>query len=435
VPETHEPVLIKNVRILRWNDGIFEVSDGNLFVEDGVIAGVGDGFKLEKSGIVIDGRENGRRLAAVPGFVNAHTHAAMTLFRGYAEDMPLMEWLQEKIWPLEKKLKPEHIYAGTKLAAVEMLKSGCTAFIDMYFYVESAAKAVTDTGIRACISSAFFDFFDPSILEESISRVRSDLKALSSFDLVIPAVGPHAPYTVSLEGLKLSAEIAEEFDALVHFHLAETEREVKEFEEKNGKSVVKALDEIGFLNRRLIAAHSIWLSDEEIELLAKRGVNVAHCPVSNMKLCSGIFRYPEMLKAGVNVCIGTDGAASNNSLSVLEEMKFAVLLQKVHRSMPEFKAEHVFESATVNGYKALGLKGGRIEQGYLADFSLYDMNSVSFCPGHSLLADIVYSASNSVVYTFVNGKPIVVDGYFVSREEELKVIDEARKAAEELVCC
>jgi len=425
-----EPVFVKNVKILRSSRDFIE---GNILVEDCVIRGVGD-IRADKTGLVIDGGD-GKKLAAIPGFVNAHTHAAMTLFRGYAEDMPLMKWLEEKIWPLEKKLKPEHVYAGTKLAAVEMLKSGCTAFVDMYFYVESIAKAVRDTGIRACISSAFFDFFDSSILEESISRVRKDLKLLSSMGgLIIPSVGPHAPYTVSLEGLKAAVEIAEEFDAIIHFHLAETEKEVREFEKKNGKSVVKALDEIGFLSERLIAAHSIWLSDEEIEQLAKRGVNVAHCPVSNMKLCSGIFRYPEMLKAGVNVCLGTDGAASNNSLSILEEMKFAVLLQKVHRSMPEFRAEDVFESATFNGYRALGLKGGRIDEGYLADFSLYDLNTVSFCPNHSLLADIVYSASNSVVYTFVNGVPVVEGGYFLgSREEELKVVEEARRAAEELV--
>jgi len=433
----NEPVLVKNVKVLRSGNSANDVIRADILVENGIIEKLGD-VKSGKTGMVIDGKN----FAAVPGFVNAHTHAAMTLFRGYAEDMPLMKWLEEKIWPLEKKLKPEHVYTGTKLACVEMLKSGCTAFIDMYFYVDAIASAVRDTGIRACISSAFFDFFNPDILEESLKRVRSDLEKLASnsckrhsdgSDRIIPAVGPHAPYTVSLDGLKMSMEIAMEFNAKVHFHLAETEGEVKEFEKKNGRSVIRALDEIGFLNDRLIAAHCIWLSDGEIELLAKRGVNVAHCPVSNMKLCSGVFRYPEMLKAGVNVCLGTDGAASNNSLNMLEEMKFAVLLQKVHRSMPEFRAENVFNSATVNGYRALGLKGGKLEEGYLADFALYDLNTPSFCPSHSLLADIVYSSSNSVVYTFVGGEPLVVDGHYRSYEEELEIIEKARKVAYDLV--
>ncbi len=416
-----ESVLIKNVLCLRG----FDAKREDLLIEEGKIT-----YGKDKSGTVIDGKN----LAAVPGFMNAHTHSAMTLFRGYAEDMPLMEWLEKKIWPLEKKLKPKHIYAGTKLACVEMLKSGCTAFNDMYFEVEQIAKAVEECGIRACISSAFFDFFDEEILENSIKRVERDLKLLSNRELIIPAVGPHAPYTVSLEGLRRAMEIAEKRNAIVHFHLAETEKEVVEFKKREGKSVVKALDEIGFLNSRLIAAHCIWLNNKEIEVLAKRGVSVAHCPISNAKLCSGVFKYEDMIKKGVNVCIGTDGAASNNSLNVLEEMKFSALIQKVYRNTPEFGAKEVFKAATENGYKAVNLRGGKLEEGYLADFSLYDLNTVSFCPNHSLLANIVYSASNSVVYTFVNGKAVVENGYFKGdREEEIKVIEEVRKAAEELI--
>ncbi len=421
-----ENVLIKNVFYLSPE---LEVKKGDILIENGVFSQLGD-VKKDKTGYTIDGKG----FAAVPGFVNAHTHSSMTLFRGFAEDMPLMEWLEKKIWPLEKKLKPKHIYYGTKLACIEMLKSGCTAFNDMYFQVDQIAKAVEECKIRACISSAFFDFFNPDILEDSIKRVEKDLKLLSNRDLIIPAIGPHAPYTVSIEGLNTSMELARESNALVHFHLAETEKEVVEFKKNNGKSLIQALDEIGFLNDRLIAAHCIWLNDEEIEILAKRRVNVAHCPISNAKLCSGIFRYPEMINKGVNVCLGTDGAASNNTLSILEEMKFAALIQKVHRSMPEFGAEIVFKSATENGYRALKLKGGKIREGYVADFSLYDLNTVSFCPNHSLLADIVYSASNSVVYTFVNGKAVIENGFFMGDKDlELKIIESVKKVAKELV--
>ncbi len=416
-------VLIKKAKIVDAG----KATEGDVYIEGNRIVDVGD-VKNGKHDVVIDGKGK----AVIPGLINTHTHAAMVLFRGYADDMPLMEWLQEKIWPLEKKLKPDHIYCGTKLACLEMIKSGTTAFNDMYFEVESIARAVEEMGMRACISSAFFDFFDEQRLEENLKRVEEDLKKLKNFKNVIPAVGPHAPYTVSLKGLKASAELARNYDALIHFHLAETKEEIEEFRKKNGRSIVKALDEIGFLNRRLIAAHCVWLSESEIELMAERKVSISHCPVSNMKLCVGsTLDYSAMKKSKLNVTLGTDGAASNNNLNMFEEMKFAALLQKYHYNDPTLlNAKEAFEIATVNGAKALGVKAGLVEPGYLADLVILDLKKPCLTPGHNLIADIVYSTNGTCDTVIIDGKVVMENG-IVEGEEE--IMEDAQKAALDLI--
>ena len=395
----------------------------NILIEGNKIAAIGD--VSDKSDIVIDAKG----MAAIPGLFNTHTHAAMVLFRSYADDMYLHDWLQKKIWPLEAKLDSEAVYWGTKLACIEMLKSGTTFFNDMYFYPEAIAKAVEETGIRACVSSAFFDFFNPDLLEANLKRVERDVEELKKYERVIPAVGPHAVYTVSLEGLRLSAELAVEKGALVHFHLAETEREVVEFRKKHGKSIVKTLDEIGFLSERLIAAHCVWLESGEIETLAKRNVSVAHCPASNMKLCVGkAMNFAEMMKLAVNVTIGTDGAASNNNLDVLEEMKFAALLQKFYYNDPTLvKAEDVFRAATLNAAKAFELNAGAIEEGRLADIVLVDLRKPYMQPEHNLVANLVYAASAGCVSTVVvDGKVVVENGAFEGEEE---IVEKASEVA------
>jgi 5-methylthioadenosine/S-adenosylhomocysteine deaminase len=412
-------ILIKDVRILSRN----LVKEGSILIEENKISSVGD--TKDKSDLVIDGRGK----AAIPGLMNTHTHAAMVLFRSYADDMYLHEWLEKKIWPMEAKLDGKAVYWGTKLACVEMLKSGCTFFNDMYFYAEDIAKAVEETGMRACISSAFFDFFNPDLLEENLKRVEKDLKVIEKYERVIPAVGPHAVYTVSLEGLKRAVEIAEERDAFIHFHLAETEKEVEDFKKKYGKEIVPALDEIGFLSRRLIAAHSVWLRDAEIELLAKRGVSVAHCPASNMKLCVGrALNFTSMRKHGLNVTLATDGAASNNNLDMFEEMKIAALLQKFYYNDPTLmKAHEVFEMSTLNAAKAFGIKAGIIEEGYLADIVLVNLKEPRLTPNHNLIADLVYSANGSCVDTVIVDGRILVEGGRFDGEDE--IMERAREVA------
>jgi len=417
-------ILIKNAKILTPK-GIVE---GNLKVEEGKISEIGG--KAEKSDVVIDG--SGKAL--IPGFFNTHTHAAMTLFRSYADDMQLHEWLEKKIWPMEAKLDEKAVYWGTKLACVEMLKSGTVFFNDMYFFPEAIARAAEECGIRACVSAAFFDFFNPDLLEENLKNAVKTLREIEKYD-VLRAIGPHAVYTVSLEGLRRAAEMAEEMDIFVHFHLAETEKEVLDFKKQHEKLIVPALDEIGFLSKRLIAAHSVWLEDAEIEILAKRGVSVAHCPASNMKLCVGkAIRYEAMKKAGVNFTLATDGAASNNNLDMMEEMKFAALLQKFYYNSPTLlKAEEVFEAATLNGAKAFGIKSGVIQEGYEADIVLVDLTKPYMQPEHNLIANLVYAASSGCVDTvIVRGEVVVEGGVFRSEEEELKIIEKANEVANRL---
>ena len=417
--------LIKGAKVLTPKG----VVEGNVLIEENKIAAVGD--VADKSDVVIDGRKK----AVIPGLFNTHTHAAMVLFRSYADDMVLHEWLEKKIWPLEAKLDSEAVYWGTKLACIEMLKSGTIFFNDMYFFPPAIAKAAEECGIRACVSAAFFDFFNPDLLEENLKKALKDLKEIEKYN-VLRAIGPHAVYTVSLDGLRRAAEIAEEMDLFIHFHLAETEKEVVDFKKQHGKPITKALDEIGFLSSRLIAAHSVWLEDAEIELLGKRGVTVSHCPASNMKLCVGkAIKFEEMKKAGVNFTIGTDGAASNNNLDMLEEMKFAALLQKFHYSDPTLmKAEEVFEAATVNAARAFGLKSGVIDEGYLADLVLIDLKKPYLQPEHNLVANLIYAASSGCVDTvIVDGRIVVENGYFMGDEtQEMEIIEKTAKIALDL---
>lgn len=418
-------ILIKNAKVLT-PEGVVEE---NVQIEENRISSIGK--NVDKSDVVI----NGKGKALIPGFFNTHTHAAMTLFRSYADDMILQEWLEKKIWPLEAKLDDKAVYWGTKLACVEMLKSGTVFFNDMYFFPPAVAKAAEECGIRACVSAAFFDFFNPDLLEENLKNAVKNLKEIEKYN-VLRAIGPHAVYTVSLDGLKRAAEIAEEMNIFIHFHLAETEKEVLDFKKQHGNLIVRTLDEIGFLSKRLIAAHSVWLEDAEIELLAKRGVSVAHCPVSNMKLCVGkAIRYREMKNAGVNFTIGTDGAASNNNLDMFEEMKFAALLQKFYYSDPTLmRAEEVFEAATINAARAFNLKSGVVKEGYLADLVLINLKKPYMQPEHNLVANLVYAASSGCVDTvIVDGRVVVESGYFMGDEgKEIEIMEEAAKIASKL---
>ncbi|RLA96359.1 MAG: amidohydrolase, partial [Deltaproteobacteria bacterium] len=276
-------------------------------------------------------------LLAVPSFVNGHTHAAMTLLRGYADDMPLRRWLQEKIWPIEARMTEEDVYWGTKLACLEMIKTGTTFFNDMYWHWRGVARAVEEMGIRAAVSAVFIDLFDPSKTREQIRLNERLLEESSSFSSrVIFTLGPHAIYTVSEEGLKWCARFAEENGLLVHIHLSETEEEVQYCLKEHGVRPVRYLERIGLLGPEVVAAHCVWLDEEEMEILRDHEVKVVHNPVSNMKLAVGdVFPYRELRERGITLSLGTDGPSSNNNLDLLESVKFAALLQKHHLRDPE----------------------------------------------------------------------------------------------------
>ena len=400
----------------------------NIYIEEDRIVEIG-GVKTEAD-TVIDGSDK----AAIPSFFNAHTHAAMTLFRGYGDDLPLQEWLETKIWPTEAKLTEEDVYVGAKLACLEMIKSGTTFFHDMYWHLKGSLRAADEAGIRAALSSVVIDLFDPEKAEEMKKMVKEEFEKYKDFSERIQIVlGPHAIYTVSKETLAWTAKFAEKHDILIHFHLSETKKEVDDCIEQHGKKPVEYLNDIGFLSERLIACHSVWLNEREIELLAKNNVTVVNNPTSNMKLAVGdYFKYQALKKAGVNICLGTDGCASNNNLDMFEEMKFAALLQKFGANNPtEISAKEVFDLATVNGAKVFRIDTGVIKEGKKADLLLIDLKQPEITPVHDLTSNIVYSANAYCVDTTICDGKILMQNRKVEWESE--IIEKAKEVAQDLV--
>jgi 5-methylthioadenosine/S-adenosylhomocysteine deaminase len=400
----------------------------DLYVEDGVIASMGERVEADE---VIDGTGK----ALLPGLVNAHTHSAMTLFRGYADDMALQEWLTGRIWPLEAHLTPDDIYHGTRLACLEMVKSGTTCFNDMYFHMDRAAEAAAETGLRAILSEGFIDFGDPDSGKEMLAETRGINERIREVggSRVQAALGPHGIYTVSEESLLAMAEWAEKEDLRIHIHLSETEQEVNDCKEAHGKRPVEYLEGLGFLGPRVVAAHGVWLSKEEIAILARRNVKVVHNPGSNMKLAVGrTMPLPEMMKAGVTVALGTDGAASNNSLDMFGAMKLTALLHKATVNDPTvLPAEAVLALATQGGADALGLPAGAIREGALADLILLDLHRPELVPGHNLTSDAVYSASGACVDTVICDGRVLMKGGRVKGEGA--ILEGAREAARSLL--
>ena len=400
----------------------------NIYVEGNRITSIGPKVEADQT---IDGSNH----AVLPGLVNTHTHAAMTLFRGYADDMLLQEWLRDKIRPLESKFAPEDIYWGTRLACLEMIRSGTTCFNDMYFHLDQQAKAVEESGMRGVLSEGFVDFFQPDLSEELFKQTTDIIRKVQSMgcDRITPALGPHAIYTVTESSLRRFKEISDEEGLLIHFHLSETQEEVENCKKAHGKSPVGYLKDIGFLGSNLIAAHSVWLDESEIAMLADAHVKVSHNPVSNMKLAvGGALPYKEMRQAGINVSLGTDGTASNNNLDMFESMKFAALLQKFSTNDPTvLPAGEVLEMATAKGAEALGIDAGVVKVGKLADLILVDLRSPAFNPNHNLASNLVYSVNGSCVDTVIcNGRVLMRDGHVEGEEE---VIEGAAGAAQDLV--
>ena len=363
-----------------------------------------------------------RKRVLIPGLINTHTHLSMTLFRGYADDLELREWLEKKIWPLEAKLDGEMCYRGALLGALEMTRTGTTSFVDMYFHMEDVARAVSESGLRAVLTAGMIDKSDQAGTEEEkkISLMLLDYLRKQRNPLLTFALGPHAPYTVGKETLLWTQEIAEKEDTLVNIHIAETRGEQAQFERGGKGRVVEYLDKIGFLNNRVLAAHAVWLTKSEVRLLGNRGVRVAHCPVSNMKLASGgTAPVPEMLDAGVPVGLGTDGAASNNGLDMFDTMKMAALVHKNARWDPTIiNAQKALDMATLGGARCIGRDKdlGSVEIGKRADLVLLDLRDPNLVPIHrkeTVVSDLVYSANGqNVDTTIVDGKPLMFNREF-----------------------
>jgi 5-methylthioadenosine/S-adenosylhomocysteine deaminase len=352
----------------------------------------------------------------------------MTLFRGYADDLELQAWLN-KIWALERKLTGRMCYDGALLGCLEMIRTGTTSFVDMYFHMEDVAKAVAEAGLRGILSYGIIDPPD----DAGMKRQKNDtLKFLNHIremnnSRIEFAVGPHAPYTCRDETLLWSSELAEKENALVNIHIAETRHEQAQFERERKSRVVEYLDKIGFLSERVLAAHSVWLTKNEVKLFGTNRVKVAHCPVSNMKLAGGgAAPVPEMWEANVPVGLGTDGPASNNSLDMFDTMKVGALLHKAWRwDSTVANAQKILDMATIDGARAIGKEKdlGSIEPGKKADLVLVDLKDPNMIPlhgEHTIISDLVYSANGfNVDSTIVDGKPLMVGRKFQTLDPQV----------------
>ena len=354
--------------------------------------------------------------AIVPPFYNGHTHAAMNLLRGYADDMELFTWLNDHIWPLEAKLTPEDIYAGSRLAVLEMIKSGTVFFNDMYDFMPETFRATEELGIRAMLGVPFMDWMG----EEGIS---ARLKAVEEYQGKSTRVGvtvaPHAPYTVSEPLWIRCAEEARKLGTPLHFHLSETAKEVSDCVAAHGLSPVRWLDKMGVLGPNCVAAHVVHVDEEEMEILKERGVAVVHNPVSNMKLSSGYFKTKPMLDKGLKVLIGTDGCSSNNNLDMQEEAKFAAMMAKCNYGPETFPVKQVLHSCTLEGAKVFGVDGGEIAVGKLADALLINLNNERFVPNHSFESNWVYASTCEAIDTMICDGKVIMRHRKVKDEEEI----------------
>ncbi len=403
-------------------------SSTSVYIEDNTIVEIG---KKVEADTVIDGE----RKALLPGLVNAHTHAAMTLFRSYADDMELRDWLEGKIWPAERKLTPEDVYWGTKLACLEMIKSGTTCFNDMYFFMDSAAKAVEETGLRAVLSEGFIDLMDEDAGQESLKKTVAVTDRIASIKSprIRPAWGPHAIYTVSEGSLGIFKELSDKTGYQIHMHLSETQTEVEDCRRMFGKRPVQYLSDIGFLGDGCVFAHGVWLDNDEIALLGKSDSKVVNNPVSNMKLTvGGTMPYKELRTAGVQLSLGTDGAASNNSLDMFQTLKFATLSHKFSTGDQTIaSAREIWEVATHGGARSLGFKAGRVQEGWLADLILVDLMRPYMVPNHNLYSNLVYAASGDCVDTVICDGRLLMKGRVVKGEDE--ILQKAGLAAHNLL--
>lgn len=431
-------ILIKNGTILPMNvaDDMPKYFKGNLGIEGNKISFVSkeqsdaDRFlSLHKDNCkVIDATG----FIVMPGLINTHTHIAMALLRGISDDVPLMEWLNEHIWPVEAHMGYNEILIGAKLGALEMLKGGTTTFVDMYPYEEAVAEASEEAGIRAVVSPCAMDFRMPHFEEDW----RAVQKRFSNSNLVSMMIGVHAIYTCSPENMKHAMELSEQLSTGIHIHHSETKDEEKTVRERYNANPTEHLVNVGLIKRPTLAAHCVYMSDEDITAFAENNVSVAYNPQSNMKLASGIAPIAKMLDAGVNVSIGTDGASSNNDLDMWDEMRTASLLQKVNTMNPcVLTAYQVLQMATVNGAKAIGKEGelGILQEGALADIILVDFEKPHLYPHTNLISELVYSCHASDVDTVIVNGEIVVENRKCTTMDETKVCTDAQNTIEKLL--
>ena len=416
-------LLVTGKYLLTLDENSTFIEDGGVAVRGDTIIEIGHGGTLIKKypAAELIREDNG---LIMPGLINTHTHAAMACFRGLADDLPLMTWLNEYIFPAEATLTGEIVYHSTLLSMCEMIRSGTTAFCDMYLFAEHVARAAGQSGMRAWVGEALYDFPSPNYgeSENGLAYTRDLLERYKGSDMISITVDPHAVYTCSPDLLTRLGAMAEEYKALFLIHLAENQDEVHTCNQRYGKTPVQHLEALGLLGERMVAAHCVVLNEEEIQLLAERKVGVAHCAESNMKLASGIAPVPAMLAAGVRVGIGTDGSASNNNVDMFSEMNTVAKLHKVHQLDPTvMSAEETLRAATRGGAMILGMDGkiGSLETGKKADLIVLDFDQPHLTPVYNPVSHLVYAARGSdVIHSVIGGKVVLRNRQLTTLDEE-----------------
>ncbi|ABR56141.1 amidohydrolase [Methanococcus aeolicus Nankai-3] len=379
---------------------------------------------------------DGKNKIIIPGLVNTHTHTPMTLFRGVADDLPLMDWLNNYIWKMEANLNEKIVYDATMLGCMEMIKSGTTTFNDMYFYMNGIIKGVQETGIRAYLGYGMIDLFDEEKRENELKETVNTVENIQKLNnpKINPTVSPHAPYTCSMELLQESHNLAKKYNVPLHIHLNETIDEIKTVEEMTNKRPFEYLDSFGFFNGvKVISAHNVHLSNKEIEIIKNKNIAISHNPISNLKLASGIAPIPKLMENTVLITLGTDGCGSNNNLNLFEEIKMASLIHKGNSLNPTVvSASQSFEFATKNGANALGLNAGELVEGALADVVIIDINKPYLIPNENIYSHLVYSFNGVVDMVIIDGEIVLNNGKMVNINEE-KVYENAEKSYNKLL--
>jgi 5-methylthioadenosine/S-adenosylhomocysteine deaminase len=414
-------ILVKGVLL----DG----AEKDIFIQDGVIEEISENCCRETDKVII-----AKDRAALPSLINGHTHAAMTLMRGYADDMQLQPWLEEKIWPLEARLTEEDVYWGARLACLEMIKNGITVFNDMYWHWEATARAVCDTGMRGFISAVFIDMFDEKTSQAQIARNLELFEISGKYRPHVTFIfGPHAVYTVSKASLEWMKDFSESKGVLIHMHISETENELAFTREKYGLSPIEFLESSGILSERFIGCHGCYLDEQDCKILKRTTSNLVNVPVSNLKLSVGrVFPYSMIEALEIPFCFGTDGCASNNHLDIIETMKFASLLAKFNSHDPTvLPARTTFDHATKAAAQMFGLGNWEIKTGSRTDIILVDLSRPETTPNFDIYSDIVYASNGYIVDTVISMGEVLMENRHVKGEEEILI--NAKRVARRLV--
>ncbi|MEI6100693.1 MAG: amidohydrolase [Eubacteriales bacterium] len=419
---------IVNARIITMNSASEVIQDGEIHIKNGVIQYVGEPGPEFKADRIIDANH----YVVMPGFVNTHTHITMNLFRSYADDMNLMDWLHKKILPAEDKLNDERSYWGALLALCEMARGGTVAFSDMYYFYDGIVRAIKQSGHRAVIARGVVDP-TPEVGERTFNDMISVYQKYNNSDRIRVFMSPHAQYTVSNPMLERIAEAAKKYGTGIHTHISETKAEHDACVKQHGKTPIALMESLGLLDVPFLAAHCVYITPEDMEIMKEKGAAVLSCPQSNLKLASGIAPLFAMQEKGLLIALGTDGAASNNNLSIWEEMTYASFLQKGTTLDPmALPAMESLRLATTNGAKALGLRSGSLEAGMDADLIIVDTSHLRYLPDYNVVSNIVYSGCDRDVLLTMVGGDILFENGTITFADETEVREMVSEIAEKI---